>query len=128
MTPIAVPTSRLSAPSRESEADPIALLASTVIRAGRKRRAPEQPPAVQPLTKAETARAGKPNRQCGNNGKKRGAAAVTEQSGYETETEIGKLRQQVIDRDFVIRRLNALMALNGITVRSKPAIFPSRPS
>jgi hypothetical protein len=55
MAPIAVLTSRLSAPSRESEADPIALLASAVIRAGRKRRAPEQPPAAQPLAKAETA-------------------------------------------------------------------------
>jgi hypothetical protein len=42
------------------------------------------------------------------------------------QNELEKLRQQIVDRDLVIRRLNALIALNGITVRSKPAIFPSR--
>jgi hypothetical protein len=63
MTPIAFITSRLSAPG-EPEVDPIAMLASAIVQAGRKRRrelgpeherSPEQPPPAKHLSRAETA-------------------------------------------------------------------------
>jgi hypothetical protein len=42
------------------------------------------------------------------------------------EAEIATLRVELADRDRIIRRLNSLLAVAGVVVRSRPVTFPNR--
>jgi hypothetical protein len=42
------------------------------------------------------------------------------------DTEIAALRGELAERDRIIRRLNSLLAVAGVVVRSRPVMFPNR--